>query len=57
MFPGSSQRWAGLDVIVLCGLMKKDVPVGTGVVVCVMKRSPPVTQQGRQAQGLVGESG
>lgn len=57
MFPGSSQRWAGLDVIVLCGLMKKDVPVGTGVVVCVMKRSPPVTQQSRQAQGLVGESG
>lgn len=49
MFPGRNQRWPGFDLIVLCGLMTKDAPVGTGVVVCVMKVSSPAAEAPEQA--------
>ena len=57
MFPGRNQRWAAFGLIVLCRLMKKDVPVGTGVVVSVMKASSPAKQRSTEAQGQAGEPG
>lgn len=57
MFPGRNQRWAAFDLIVLCRLMQKGVPVGIGVVLCVVKGSSPATQGTTEAQGQVGEAG
>lgn len=50
MFPGRNRRWAGFGLIALRRLMKKGVPVGTGVVVCATKGSLPAVQRTTEAQ-------